>query len=134
VAATIVSDLSAFLFTLTALLYHYTILIVKVKGCSSLNLKVFRICCKSLQCKGLRSAGPAPPVLSRCHQRTYGDCLLQIVYQPYFSLPLRACGRDWSFLADSTPRYQNVQAGVGFEPTISTIYPIRFVSTEIKPL
>ena len=79
-------------------------------------LEVFYNCCKLLVSKDLRRAGPAPPVLSRYHQRTYGDCLLQIVCQPYFSPPLRACGRDWSCLSAMTPRYQNVLPHSGFEP------------------
>jgi len=59
---------------LSASLPHYTLYRLFVKpSCTIIRnyLEVFISCRKSLPAKDLRRRGAAPPVLSRCHQRTY---------------------------------------------------------------
>ena len=42
--------------------------------------------------------------------------------QPYFSPPLRACGRGWSYLLAVTPRCQNVLRVNGLEPLSPSLF------------
>jgi len=55
----------------SVLLYHYTIVIVKVKGSTVVFLKVFWNRRKLLVSKGLRRRRPAPLALSRYRARGY---------------------------------------------------------------